>query len=127
MNENRNNKLIYVSFLGAGKYEEAKYQWNDTLSQKTKYIQIAALQILQQSSEPFPDFTRIFGTETSQKKYWNPEEGKGLLYELTEVGLKEGENFAFSLIHQELLNPNQWKDFKNVFFLFCLTLNLSLT
>ena len=75
---NENNKLIYVSFWEQETIKKPRTNGTISMFEKTKYIQIAALQILQQSSEPFPDFIRIFGTETSQKEHWNPKQGNGL-------------------------------------------------
>ena len=82
-----NEQLIYVSFLGAGPYQVSEYLWQGKTSKQTKYIQIAALDILKKSVSQVPNFVLIFGTETSKNVHWTSE--GGLRQQLQEFGLKE--------------------------------------
>lgn len=59
---------IYISFLGAGEYKETVYEWNGKDARRTKYVQVAEMELLDGRSF---DAVSIVATDSAKKKHYD--------------------------------------------------------
>lgn len=67
------NRVVYISFLGTGFYDEVQYRWKDVRLNPTPYAQEAELVDILANAPP--DVVLIFGTATSKAAHWEAQRG----------------------------------------------------
>ncbi len=96
-------RRIYISFLGAGKYDSAVYHINGQKADPSPYVQFAELQL---AGPGFFDQIFLVMTSTSRKKHY-----LSLQQELSKIGINDVREIDIT----EELNPeDQWSWFEEI-------------
>ncbi len=96
-------RRIYISFLGAGKYEPAVYHIDNKPAKESPYVQFAELQLI---GADYFDKIFIVMTKTSRDKHYAT-----LMEELSQLGVHEISEIN---ITEELAPENQWSWFEEI-------------
>ncbi len=94
---------IYISFLGAGKYQPANYHIDGNRADQARFVQTAELQL---AEDNYFDKIFIVMTKTSKEKHF-----EGLKTELKGVGIHEVNGIE---ITEDFLPESQWSWFENI-------------
>lgn len=109
-------ETIYLSFLGAHKYAECNYQWNNQQATPTAYVQIAELELLLKQAQSSISKVLILGTKTSEETHWGAlEKELKRLQKQYDIKTPEGQEwYSFKHISEDLSTQNQWSDFQKI-------------